>query len=216
MRRMANLLSEEGFAVLRFDYYGTGDSSGQSGEGNVAQWKDDIRTAYYELTDMAGTRSISIVGTRLGAALACQSAAEGLRIRDLVLWDPVVDGKKYMEELRCLHDTLQLNNQLGSLSSHEADWLLGYRFPAEMREGIGAINLLSLRPGECERLFLIVSEERPDYRALSDRLAEGSKRFEYDFVPDASLWSSNEDFDQALLVNEILRKVISLLAGKET
>ena len=45
-RRLADRLAEVGFAVLRFDYDGTGDSAGQTHDpGRVAAWLGSIREA---------------------------------------------------------------------------------------------------------------------------------------------------------------------------
>ena len=58
-RRLAVMLSKSGFHVLRFDYFGTGDSSGEFTEANILQWQADIRAAVAELRDMASTKRIS-------------------------------------------------------------------------------------------------------------------------------------------------------------
>ena len=50
MSLLAQLLSKKGFYVLRFDYYGCGDSLGGKKEGTIERWLDDIKTAVEELT----------------------------------------------------------------------------------------------------------------------------------------------------------------------
>src|SRR5260221_12888570 len=52
LRQLAARLSQAGIHVLRFDYYGTGDSAGETGQGNAAGWCRDIETAIAELKDM--------------------------------------------------------------------------------------------------------------------------------------------------------------------
>src|SRR5262249_18266394 len=92
-RKLATMLSRSGLHVLRFDYFGTGDSSGGMGTGSPEEWVADIRTAAAELSDLCGMPALSIVGFRLGAALAARAVSEGLAVQDLVLWDPVVVGR---------------------------------------------------------------------------------------------------------------------------
>jgi uncharacterized protein len=90
MRNLASRLSKAGYHVLRFDYYGTGDSAGDSDEGNPYRWCDDIGVAMSELRDMTGATKITLVGLRLGANLAARvSARDPLQVESLVLWDPL-------------------------------------------------------------------------------------------------------------------------------
>src|SRR2546428_3558846 len=60
-RQLGTLLSEAGLSVLRFDYVGTGDSAGETGEGTPEQWRENIRTAARELRDLASPAEISVV-----------------------------------------------------------------------------------------------------------------------------------------------------------
>jgi alpha/beta superfamily hydrolase len=90
LRQLAARMSQAGIHVLRFDYYGTGDSSGETGEGDIASWCDDIKTAIAELKDMTGATRVSLVGLRLGANLAARVAAKRpAEIDNLVLWEPL-------------------------------------------------------------------------------------------------------------------------------
>jgi pimeloyl-ACP methyl ester carboxylesterase len=94
LRQLAVRLSQSGHHVLRFDYYGTGDSLGAERDGDVASWRDDIETAVTELKDMTGVAKVSLVGLRLGANLAAEvSARHPDDIDSLVLWEPLPAGK---------------------------------------------------------------------------------------------------------------------------
>src|SRR5258708_2953762 len=90
MRNLASRLSKAGYHVLRFDYYGTGDSAGDSDKGNPNRWFDDIGVAMSELRDMTGATKITLIGLRLGANLAGRvSVRDRLQIESLVLWEPL-------------------------------------------------------------------------------------------------------------------------------
>lgn len=103
-RVLAEQLEQSGFTVLRFDYGGTGDSGGGEEAASITGWISDIEGASRELARAApGTRLI-IVGLRLGATLAALATARlVVRARQLVLWDPVVDGLTYLRELANAH-----------------------------------------------------------------------------------------------------------------
>ena len=48
-RQLANRLARTGFHVFRFDYYGFGDSAGESEESHIEQWIKDISEAIDEI-----------------------------------------------------------------------------------------------------------------------------------------------------------------------
>jgi pimeloyl-ACP methyl ester carboxylesterase len=100
IRFLAKRLSAAGFDTLRFDYFGAGDSGGETTEAELNGWKDDIASAARELKDMSDARRVVLVGLRLGATLVAETA---LRLRGdidrIVLWDPIVSGLDYVREL---------------------------------------------------------------------------------------------------------------------
>ena len=102
LQRLAKRLAARGVPALRFDYYGCGDSFGESHAATCVRWKRDIGEAYRELKRRTGATRITAVGVRFGAALL-GDAANDLDLAGLVLWDPVVDGSKYIAELAETH-----------------------------------------------------------------------------------------------------------------
>jgi pimeloyl-ACP methyl ester carboxylesterase len=100
MRFLAGRLAASGLDVLRFDYFGAGDSGGETTDATLSGWRRDIATAMDELLDMSQAQSAALVGLRLGATLAAQTAP-GLpsSIRQIVLWDPIRSGSDYFAEL---------------------------------------------------------------------------------------------------------------------
>lgn len=90
MRQLAAKLAAGGFHTLRFDYFGTGDSAGDTIESDLDGWSADIETAIDEIRDIAATAKVTLIGLRLGALAAARAALRNARVVDtLVLWDPV-------------------------------------------------------------------------------------------------------------------------------
>jgi pimeloyl-ACP methyl ester carboxylesterase len=96
--RLAGLLAGRGWHVLRFDYSGCGDSYGD-GPREPEAWAQDLRLATRELRERAGSPRLSLIGLRLGASLAASVAPSLQPVDKLALWDPVVDGPNYVNEL---------------------------------------------------------------------------------------------------------------------
>lgn len=102
LRALAERLCQQGFVVMRFDYDGTGNSVGlPTDEHRLQSWRDSLYDAVAELNSMVASEPV-LVGLRFGAALAAQFVADGRPCAGLVLWDPVIDGRRYSRSLRLL------------------------------------------------------------------------------------------------------------------
>ncbi|MCP9452142.1 MAG: alpha/beta hydrolase [Nitrospira sp.] len=104
----ARILAARGAWVLRFDMMGNGDSEGRFSDVSVDTMLADIDCAISclgQLSRVEGT--INLLGLRLGATLAALTAERRAKVGKLVLWDPVVDGAKYMQELLRINLTTQ-------------------------------------------------------------------------------------------------------------
>ncbi|MEZ0050933.1 pimeloyl-ACP methyl ester carboxylesterase [Mycobacterium sp. MAA66] len=102
-RVVADSLAQHGFAVLRFDYLGTGDSAYPQGRGDaVADWLESIAQAIKYLRSI-GTQSITGIGIRAGSLLLNRYLEQRPASLDNVVYlDPVSTGRRYLRE----HTTL--------------------------------------------------------------------------------------------------------------
>lgn len=219
-QQLANMLSRAGFNVFRFDYYGTGDSSGNSDEGNIAQWEIDIRAAISELKDVSGVRKVSLVGLRLGATLAYAATADRNDIDDLVLWDPVVSGKHYVDSLQKMHRTMLADLERFSLPRYEdkeqSDELLGFPFMTEMKETIAGINLLETVNNKAKNIHLIVSEEKDEYRQLLNRFQKGGTAVNFQETRESCQWDNIGKIEIMLLPYTVLQTIVAILSKVAT
>lgn len=101
-RRMAALqaraFADRGFAVLQIDLTGCGDSSGDVGDATWPDWLDDIAQAYAWLGQNQPGQ-ISLWGLRTGALLAAEAAQSLPGIARALLWQPVLNGDLYLNQL---------------------------------------------------------------------------------------------------------------------
>jgi pimeloyl-ACP methyl ester carboxylesterase len=96
-RHIAEALAQKGFHVLRFDYYGMGNSSGTS--ESAAACSDDVAAAIDELKARTGVQSVCLFGVRAGALFALKAAASRADVRSLALWATPASGRAHVREL---------------------------------------------------------------------------------------------------------------------
>jgi alpha/beta superfamily hydrolase len=210
-RQLAMLLSKAGFSVLRFDYFGTGDSAGESDAGDVSRWTHDISTAIDELKDTAAVTKVSLVGLRVGASLAAAVATERKDLDRVILWDPVVGGKSYVEKM-------VLTEQASGTAPHGPVGTIGIKgFPltSRMREGLEGIDLHRLPAPASGRMIMTVSEERPEFVAFRDALAGRRIGMTYRHIPSAGNWDEIDRWGSALLPQSIIQGIVACLTDAE-
>jgi len=100
LRALSVALAANGQHVIRFDYRGTGDSSGELELVTVSDWIEDVANAVREGCEIAAPNVVRIVGVRAGALLACKSMGASAVVQRIVLWDPVTDGADYVQALQ--------------------------------------------------------------------------------------------------------------------
>ncbi|TAL71398.1 MAG: alpha/beta fold hydrolase [Rhodanobacter sp.] len=105
-RQLAHAMAAAGFAVLRFDCYGTGDSPGESLKVSWPQCLADTATAAAELRRRSGCDQLAAYGTRIGGSLAL-AAAPAAGLARLILWDPILDGAAYVVQLDAWQEWLR-------------------------------------------------------------------------------------------------------------
>ncbi|MEY2458950.1 MAG: hypothetical protein QOG30_780 [Acidimicrobiaceae bacterium] len=98
---LARRLSDAGLVVMRFDYHGTGDATGDSHDpdrvGAYIRSIDHARDEVARHTDAP----LSAVAMRAGALFA-GAAAVGRPFDRLVLWDPSTSGRAFIKEMQLL------------------------------------------------------------------------------------------------------------------
>ncbi|HYS68369.1 MAG TPA: alpha/beta hydrolase family protein [Paraburkholderia sp.] len=166
-RELAEALAARGIAALRFDYPGTGDSSGNEDDPQrLRAWLDSIKAAAAWLRAETGAPRLSLCGLRLGATLAALAAEEMGGVDNLALLMPVSSGKSYIRELELQHQSW--------LSAQHA---LGLSLDAEAAQTVGAHGF-RLYPDTLDVLASVDLErctQRPAQRVLLQDLNESAR-----------------------------------------
>ena len=206
-RRLAGMLGRAGCHVLRFDYFGTGDSSGELREGTPEIWMRDIRDAAQELLDLSGVRHLSLVGMRLGAALGTLASSEGLRMRKLILWEPVVSGRAYVRELERRDARRNLLLLHASRTRGRRDELLGHPFPTDVRFATEQIELTRTRTPLADQTVIFAEELRPEHDALRAAFEQAGVPTTVKRIAEPTL-NAVQDRERALLSSNALVDIV--------
>lgn len=216
LRQLGIRLARAGFHLLRFDYRGSGDSSGEGDQLDLETLKADVASAIEFLKDMAGLSKVSLVGLRLGAAVAALAAAGRRDVERLVLWEPVVSGARYLEELWAMHagwldgrPWIPLRHAAGSDSVWE---VVGYPLTPRIREGIASVALDQLSQRPARRVLLVADATGDSARPLEEALRGLGASVETATSPEASIWKQDED-TRAIVPAATLATIAGWLAG---
>lgn len=206
MRHLAELLAAEGYHVLRFDYYGTGDSGGELDEATIGGYESDIEAAIQELQDMAGGREVALVGLLLGGTLAARVAARHPReVKRLVLWDPVDEGPAFVRELLAAPVPPGLGWRRRPGSAIGELEVRGFPMTPAFLEGVEQLDLAASAASFPAQTLVAISDSAWVPGKLEERLAGASAQFMRS--PTAPAWVEDEMLGAGAIPVQLFRQV---------
>jgi len=213
--QLARRLAQRGFPVLRFDYYGCGDSTGDCDQGTPKQWIADISTAVDELRG-SGVEQTALIGMRFGVMLALACGAERGDVAALVCWEPVVRGSEYLKELGRLHDAWLAGSFAKPKARHAPGVVrevLGFPLTESMETEYDNCDLRILAGKPAERVLIIDGGDTVG----SDDLTEYLKTMEVDVsrisMTYPRLWAKgSEPESKGLVPVDVLQHVVAWMS----
>lgn len=214
-RMLAERLARNGFHVLRFDYFATGDSDGDDELATLTEWQTDIVAAHTELMARSRATRAGWIGLGLGAALAARASLKLDRpLALLALWEPVLDTARYLDGLRTMHREYfpsELATVDGKSSPVIVEQLLGLPISRELQNEFGTFSQPMPAPVRADRVVVLASAtDTAAAKTAQDWLRASSLP---DFVA-ATGWAST-DFDDmigsAVVYNDIIQNVADTL-----
>ena len=174
LRHLAETLAEAGFAVLRFDFDGTGDSAGDERDPDrVATWRADISRAAAELRSRSGVQALALVGLKLGATLAALAAEDLGDVDALVLWGAHESGKAYVSEAtkaHRMHTMLEPASFSGGPPSSEGQEALGFLLTQPTIDALGGVDLFTTQRSPARRTLVVDTANLSSASALAAHL----------------------------------------------
>jgi len=108
---LARKLNQLDYTIVRFDYYGTGESYGDYNVLNLENCVSTLHQICQLVTNSFDVKEISLLGIRLGANVLLEMIKEKIDFRNIFLIDPIISGKRYLKELSLRRKAFfQINN----------------------------------------------------------------------------------------------------------
>lgn len=187
-----------------FDYRGTGDSWLDIESVSVQNWKEDIETAFNELKETANINCVSLVGLRLGGLLAA-TVAESIEVQKLILWDPVLSGKQYDEELQ-VEMTKDPDSNSNIIDKNGTLHFNGFPLTKSMREDLSKLDIRTIQP-RAKSILHVASHESEAAKAIKAALSTKSN-YIYSHIPAPGNWNYVDDFGGILLPRPIIQDIV--------
>lgn len=200
LRAFADACAACGATVLRFDYAATGDSSGEdSSADQMAQWCADIQAAIETLRRSFEVQRVCLLGVRLGALLASLVAAESDTVDAVIAVAPVVNGRRYLRELRAFQATAgaevlgstaqaarePLPNERAAPPGGELE-VTGFCLSAASVERLGRTDLLSATGRVVPNALILDRSDLPEAKPWADLLLGSGTDVRYRALPGFS------------------------------
>lgn len=153
----ARELAALGWHCLLLDPLGTGESEGDIADGRWDLWRADFAAAAAWLKQRRPDLPLALWGVRSGALMAADVARDAaLSVQRLLFWQPVLDGKLFVNQ----HLRLRLASQMVSVGERETSEQLrsrlaagelievaGYPFSGALADALARLRLADLLSG---------------------------------------------------------------------
>lgn len=204
LRLLANQLTLKNVHVLRLDYHGIGDAAQNLEQVDELEiWKQNIIQAIDHLKQESNSETVMLIGQRIGGTLASMVAQERVDVNSLVLWEPVVNGKEYLTELRKMHAQM-LDLWVCQMETEDSDSfeeILGSRYARKLLQAIEEVRLdvdATIQPQ-----LIVDQKNRRDQYVHSD-----PSLLKFVSTLRSSSWHQLKELETAYLRPEITREIV--------
>lgn len=170
LAHLAQVLAGRGLNVLRFDYFGTGNSAGTTLDPDIVRrWTGNVIAARDWLTKQGNVDAVSFAGLRMGALIAAMAARQSPKLDELILLAPPASGETFIAEI-----SNAAGQEAGHLSSVNGDEqtggvsLAGFRLDQRTIQAISDFDWQTLDRCKATKVKIMAENRIDDRIALLD------------------------------------------------
>jgi len=151
----ADQLAAAGCLVIRFDYSGAGDSPGRELPDNqLPLWLANITSIAEQARKEHPDCQLCLAGLRVGATLA-YLVAQTIQAEQLIMWEPIVQGRRYIRELQALSKFAADSDDTKKEYTEFAGFLMSHA----TSEALKAVTLMDLPLAPFTSVLCVYREE---------------------------------------------------------
>lgn len=205
---LARDMAAAGFAVLRFDYRGEGDSDRCFEQSDLETRVEDACLAVETVRQLnRSVTDVTLIGLRFGTIVAAITATRRNDIQRLVMWDPILDGAAYMQSVlrlnlmyqMALHRKIIENREalVARMAAGETINVEGYELSERLFRQTSEFQLAAaLSPFRGQTLLLQVNQDDAPIRPEIVQLADATRGCRAEVVREEPFWREIKTFYQ--------------------
>jgi pimeloyl-ACP methyl ester carboxylesterase len=207
LQQIAKELAQRGIDVLRFDYAGVGNSSGDAIDLSFESMIDNLHDAIAQACRRTGLSSVSVLGVRWGATVASSIEDTRQRIDQQVFWDPLISGAEFIAMVELFHRRELVGlTRFNRARRTKIDQVYGERYTDAKRQSLmnAQLNLGRSTP---------TTWVRSTGEAADERLVREGRVID---VSDPIHWSNSRFTESAFSAPNVQARIIQVLEGDES
>lgn len=215
---IAERLAALGAAVLRFDYYGAGDSAGECVETSIDGMQTDILTAHEELIDLSNIRRVAWCGLGLAVPVALSAfSSANVNLAKFLGWDPVISGSEYIDDLTASHakylaDALDMpERRIRRELSMQLTEVMGFGVSESLISDVAELELNGSDLDVCDDVALIGRKSSGAFRKLHGQLTSTASSVSIEF-DESVTWNSHQALNSIIVPNDSIAAIVRALA----
>ena len=165
LRYLADQLAAQGFACLRYDPLGMGNSSHDLADESVARgWLATLAAARDFFRNALNIVDVVLLGLRSGALVASEFIATH-PVKGAVFWYPYLKGTAFVRDLQIIDSMLHMSTDGGFIEAG------GYPLYPATQTWLEQIDVLTLQAGHLQHALIINNAAQPPTKKLQQALA---------------------------------------------